>query len=117
MQWPSCVRRGCSVTDACPHDDIQPIPGDEDWGRCVACGDEGYPMTERAAYGDVTCGTCHDTGMVPVDLTGQTGTRRDGTTVVYDAGHFADARCPDCGGEDDTNEAARANVAAMGDVG
>lgn len=48
----------------CDHD-VQPVPGDEDWGRCVRCREEGFPLTDRAAYGDVTCRTCKDTGVVP----------------------------------------------------
>lgn len=77
--------------DACAHD-VQPVPGDEDWGRCVRCDEDGFPLTDRAAYGDVACGACKDTGLVPVCLDGQVGTRKDGSTFIHQ-GTFADARC------------------------
>lgn len=64
----------------CPHQDVQPIPGRPDWGRCAACGAEDFPLTDRAAYGDTSCGTCHDTGLVPTDVPGA----------------LADGPCPAC---------------------
>lgn len=101
--------------EGCPHEDVQPIPGNEDWGRCSACGEEDFPLTARAAYGDFECGTCFDTGLVPVDMTGQTITNRDGTTSVVEPAHFADARCPDCAGAADA--AVRAGAMMVGDPG
>lgn len=35
--------------DECPHVEIRPVPGRPDWGRCVACGDETFPLTDPAA--------------------------------------------------------------------
>lgn len=55
---------GEMLEPTCDHD-VQPVPGDEDWGRCVRCREEGFPLTERSAYGDVKCRTCKDTGLVP----------------------------------------------------
>lgn len=81
--------------DQCQHDDIQPIQGNEDWGRCVKCEEDGFPITDRAAYGETKCSACHDTGLVPVNVDGQTVTRKDGTTYVL-AGALADARCQHC---------------------
>lgn len=45
---------------------VEPIPGDEDWGVCRKCWGTGFPLTERAAYGNFKCSACHDTGLVPV---------------------------------------------------
>ena len=81
----------------CAHAEVLPIPGNEDWGRCAACGADDFPLTAKAAYGDVECSACNDTGLVPVDLTGQAVTHRDGTTSIAGPGHFADAACPACG--------------------
>lgn len=85
--------------EGCPHTVILAVPGDEDWGYCPACKGEGFPLTLRAAYGDFECGTCHDTGMVP---------------VVAMQG-FADARCPDC--DDRADAAVRAGAMLAGDAG
>ena len=64
-----------------PECEHEVVPTDNpEWGRCLRCGVATFPMTERAAYGDFTCGTCHDTGLVPVEADGA----------------FADASCPDC---------------------
>lgn len=101
--------------ECCPHTVILAVPGDEDWGYCPACKEEGFPLTLRAAYGDFECGTCRDTGMVPVDMAGQTITRRDGTTSVVGPQHFADARCPDC--DDGADAAVRAGAMMAGDIG
>lgn len=101
--------------EGCPHTVILALPGDEDWGYCVECKDEGFPLTERAAYGDFECGTCHDTGMVPADMTGRTITHHDGTTSFVELAHFADGRCPDCG--DGADAAVRAGAMMAGDAG
>lgn len=66
----------------CEHD-VQPVNMGADWGRCTKCGEHGFPMTERAAYGEVQCRTCHDTGLVPM-------------TNPTRPGAFADGPCPDC---------------------
>ena len=81
------TRRACAPVDRfwdeCEHD-IRPTD-DPDWGECVKCKDATFPLTERAAYGDVECTMCHDTGLVP----------------DFDRPHiFADKRCPSCGGQD-----------------
>lgn len=83
----------------CPHTVILAVPGDEDWGYCPACKEEGFPLTLRAAYGDFECGTCRDTGVVPVDM----------------ATSFADARCLDC--DDGAETAVRAGAMMAGDIG
>jgi hypothetical protein len=81
------------VQGECAHD-VEEVPGDPDWGRCRLCGDDGFPMTDAAAYGPVDCSTCKDTGLVPVALT---GTLTDKRGQEYDASAaFADAACPDC---------------------
>lgn len=68
-----------SFGDKCEHD-VQPT-ADPDWGACVKCKAGGFPMTMRAAYGDVECEVCSDTGLVP-DLSRP---------------HvFADKQCPAC---------------------
>lgn len=85
--------------EGCPHTVILAVPGDDDWGYCEACKDEGFPLTLRAAYGDFECGTCHDTESVPVAM----------------PGCFADARCPDCG--DGADAAVRAGAMLAGDAG
>lgn len=64
--------------ETCAHD-IQPTEN-PDWGRCSKCGDASFPMTERAAYGEVACATCMDTGLVP----------------AQSEHGFADRGCPDC---------------------
>lgn len=81
--------------DVCEHE-VKPVPGSEDWGRCVKCGDDGFPLTGMAAYGDVRCETCKDTGVVPVFVP-------EGTIIhskkfgPHDASKaFLDGRCPDC---------------------
>lgn len=89
--------QGHAKRGACQHAEVLPIPGNEDWGRCTACGADDFPLTAKAAYGDVECSACNDTGLVPVDLTGQSITHRDGTTSIAGPGHFADAACPACG--------------------
>lgn len=67
-----------------PECEHEVVPTDNpDWGRCLRCGDSTFPMTERAAYGDFTCRTCHDTGLVPVEA----------------GPAFADGPCPRCQGE------------------
>ncbi|WP_426751691.1 dTMP kinase [Myxococcus sp. Y35] len=49
----SLLRRGKGVrvdellAPRCDHD-VQPVPGNEDWGRCVRCTEEGFPLTDRA---------------------------------------------------------------------
>lgn len=101
--------------EGCPHTVILAVPGDEDWGYCEACKDDGFPVTERAAYGDFECGTCHDTGMVPVDMSGQTITHNEVALAVLGLGHFADARCPDC--DDRADATVRAGAMLAGDAG
>lgn len=83
-----------SPEDECDHD-IQPTPGEPDWGTCTRCRQGGFPLTPAAAYGDVECSTCSDTGLVPVNVDGTMGTRKDGTTYIRQ-GSFADGPCPDC---------------------
>lgn len=85
--------------EGCPHAVILAVPGDEDWGYCPACKDDGFPLTERAAYGDFECGTCRDTGTVPMPL----------------PGCFAESCCPDC--EDGADAAVRAGAMMAGDAG
>lgn len=85
------------MSAACQHAEVLPIPGNEDWGRCTSCGADDFPITARAAYGDVECSACNDTELVPVDMTGQAITGLDGSTSIAGPGHFADARCPACG--------------------
>lgn len=67
----------------CEHD-VQPEHDNSEWGRCAKCGEGGFPLTERAAWGNFQCPICHDTGMVAV-------------TVDSRPEALADAPCPaDC---------------------
>lgn len=63
----------------CDHD-VQPTPNDPDWGRCVKCSAGGFPITDRAAYGDIDCKVCMDTGLVGFNV----------------GGLFMDVRCTVC---------------------
>lgn len=67
------------VQQLCEHD-VKPV-GDGSWGACQKCGADGFPISELAAYGEVTCSTCKDTGLVPMPA------ERPG---------FADGPCPAC---------------------
>lgn len=101
--------------EGCPHTVILAMPGDEDWGYCPACKEEGFPLTLRAAYGDFECTTCRDTGMVPTDMVGCKIAHNDVALTVLGLGHFADARCPDC--DDGADAAVRAGAMMAGDIG
>lgn len=65
--------------EKCPHE-VEPVPGNEDWGRCKRCGADDFPITDAAAYGSTDCSTCHDTGMMSVEV----------------PSGFADGPCPAC---------------------
>lgn len=80
------------ANDGCPHDDVRPI--NEDWGRCAKRGEDDFPISDRATWGDVECSTCKDTGVVPVTLAGTIRTLKG--EVVDVSGAFASGWCLDC---------------------
>lgn len=54
-----------AAAHACEHD-VVPLRGNPEWGGCQKCGETDFPLTEAAAYGEVACRACKDTGLVPM---------------------------------------------------